>query len=114
MADNKLFKIAGISTFNGVSKVRFTNDLIRRVKKFTKRGETRIDFVDLPRPMYKMEALQYLSTHADFQSAHDQGLIADSIAMRERDAKKGEVKVKANKQSLGTTDSHQAKTAVTQ
>ena len=39
----QLFKVAGITTHNGNSKVRFTDDLIRRVKQFTKGGATRIE-----------------------------------------------------------------------
>lgn len=115
MRDNKLFNIAGISTFNGVSKVRYSNDLVRRVKKLTKRGETRIDFVDLPRPMYKMEALRFLSQHPDFQSQIDQELINDTIEIREKDAKRGELKIKATKENIGSGISQvNTKTEVTQ
>ena len=91
------FKVAGITTHNGNSKVRFTDDLIRRVKQFTKGGASRIDLFELPNEMTKVEALKYLQTHANFQSADDQALLADSLADREKTANKGEVKVKATK-----------------
>lgn len=91
------FKVAGITTHNGNSKVRFTDDLIRRVKQFTKGGATRIDLMELPSEMTKVEALKYLQTHQDFTSAEDQALIADALADREKTAGKGEVKVKASK-----------------
>lgn len=91
------FKVAGITTHNGNAKVRFTDDLIRRVKQFTKGGATRIDLMELPSEMTKVEALKYLQAHADFQSAEDQALIGDALADREKTASKGEIKVKATK-----------------
>ena len=96
------FKVAGVTTHNGNSKVRFTDDMVRRVKQFSKGGATRIDLVDLPSEMTKVEALKYMQAHSDFQSAEDQALIADALADREKEAKRssGEVKVKAQKPSL--------------
>lgn len=91
------FKVAGITTHNGNTKVRFTDDMVRRIKQFSKGGATRIDLVELPSEMTKIEALKYLATHADFQSPSDQATIAESLEDRERDASKGEVKVKATK-----------------
>jgi hypothetical protein len=110
------FKVAGITTHNGNSKVRFTDDLIRRVKQFTKGGATRLDLIELPSAMTKLEALRYLAAHADFQAGDDQALISDSIADREKDAKKGEVKVKAAKPNLEAIKARgaKAKTTVTQ
>jgi len=110
------FKVAGITTHNGNSKVRFTDDLIRRVKQFTKGGATRLDLMELPSAMTKLEALRYLASHADFQSGDDQALIGDAIADREKGAKKGEVKVKATKPNLDEIKARgaKAKTTVTQ
>ena len=100
MADaNQLFKVAGITTHNGNSKVRFTDDLIRRVKQFSKGGATRIDLFELPNAMTKLDALKYLQTHADFQSPNDQALISDSIEDRSKSSK-GEVKVTKSKPNL--------------
>jgi len=92
---NKLFKVAGITVHNGNAKVRFTDDLTRRVKQFTKGGATRCDFVELPNEMTKVDALRYLLTHAQFQSAEDQATINEAIQDREKVADKGDVKVKA-------------------
>lgn len=97
---SQTFKVAGITVHNGNAKVRFTDDMVRRVKQFTKGGATRADFVELPSEMTKLEALKYLQAHADFQSAEDQATIGDSIADREKEAKKGTVKVKASKPSI--------------
>jgi hypothetical protein len=94
---NQTFKVAGITVHNGNAKVRFTDDMVRRIKQFTKGGATRIDLVELPSEMTKIEALKYLASHADFQSAADQATIADSLADKEKEAGKGTVKVKATK-----------------
>jgi len=89
------FKVAGITTHGDSTKVRFTDDLVRRVKQFSKGGASRIDLIELPTEMTKLEALKYLQTHEDFQSASDQATISDSIADRTKEASKGEVKVKS-------------------
>jgi hypothetical protein len=91
------FKVAGMTTNNGNTKVRFTDDMVRRIKQFTKGGHTRVDFVDLPSEMNKIEALNYLATHADFQSPADQATIADTLADKLKEANKGTVKVKVAK-----------------
>ena len=92
------FKVAGMTTNNGNTKVRFTDDdMVRRIKQFTKGGHTRVDFVDLPSEMTKIEALNYLATHANFQSPADQATIADTLADKTKEASKGNVKVKVTK-----------------
>jgi hypothetical protein len=94
---NQTFTVAGITTHNGNAKVRYANDMIRRIKQFTKGGHERVDFIELPNEMTKIEALKYLAAHADFQSPSDQATIADSLEDKSKEANKGEVKVKAAK-----------------
>jgi hypothetical protein len=89
---NKTFKVAGITTHGDSSKVRFTSDLIRRVKQFSKGGASRVDLIELPSEMTKVEALRYMLTHELFQSASDQATIHDSLEDRTK-----EVKVKVPK-----------------
>jgi hypothetical protein len=91
----KLFNVAGITVHNGNAKVRFTDDMGRRVKQFSKGGASRVDFVQLPSAMTKIEALKYLLTVSNFSSAEDQATINDTLADREKEARKGEVKVQA-------------------
>lgn len=91
------FKVAGITTHGTSTKVRFTDDMIRRVKQFSKGGASRIELIELPSEMTKIEALKYLQTHETFKSAEDQATIADCLADKEKEARKGEVKVKATK-----------------
>lgn len=92
-----LYTVAGITVHNGDAKVRFTDDMARRVKQFTKGGATRVDFVTLPNAMNKIDALKYMLTLNEFASAEDQATINDTLSDREKEARKGEVKVKAAK-----------------
>lgn len=94
------FKVVGITVHNGNAKVRFTDDMIRRIKQFTKGGATRCEFIELPSEMTKIEALKYMLTRPEFASAEDQATINDSIEDREKESRKGEVKVKKTKPSL--------------
>ena len=106
---NQTFKVAGITIHNGNAKVRFTDDMVRRVKQFGKGGATRIDLIELPSEMTKLEALKYMSTHATFQSAEDQATIADAVTDRTKEARKSEVKVKKAKPSLDSIKSRAKK-----
>jgi hypothetical protein len=91
------FKVAGITTHNGNTKVRFTDDMVRRIKQFTKGGASRIDLVELPSEMTKVEALNHIATLEMFASPGDQATIADTLADKMKEASKGTVKVKVTK-----------------
>ena len=94
MSQDKLFTVAGTATnADGTVKARFANDLVARIKILNKAGCTAINLVELPSPMTKLQALQYLT---------EQGLtgdaayaVANKLAEKTKLAKKGEVKVKA-------------------
>ena len=96
MATEKLFTVAGTATQNGVTKARFANDLVARIKILNKNNCTNINLVELPRAMTKMEALQHLQTLGI--TAGDAGFaVANKLAEKAKVAKKGEVKVKATR-----------------
>jgi hypothetical protein len=88
------FKVVGITEHNGNVKVRFTHDMVRRVKQFSKGGATRIDFVELPTEMNKIDALKYMLTCREFSSEDDQATIQDVLEDKEREARKGSGAVK--------------------
>jgi len=106
------FKVAGITVHNGNAKVRFTDDMIRRIKQFTKGGASRVDFVELPTEMTKVEALKYLATLPEFASAADQATIADTLADKTKEASKGTLKVKATKPSIDAIKARAKKSEV--
>jgi hypothetical protein len=109
-----LYTVVGITVHNGNAKVRFTDDMVRRVKQFTKGGATRCEFIELPSEMTKVEALKYMLTRPEYASPSDQATINDTLSDREKEARKGEVKVKAQKPSLDTIKArgNKAKTTV--
>ena len=94
MATEKLFTVAGTATNpNGTTKARFANDLVARIKILNKAGCTAINLVELPSPMTKLQALQYLTEQG---VTGDAGYaVANKLAEKTKIAKKGEVKVKA-------------------
>lgn len=110
---NQLFKVVGITTHNGNSKVRFTDDMVRRVKQFSKGGATRVDFIELPKPMTKIDALKYMLTLNNFQSAEDQSTITDTLEDKIKESRKGQVKVKT-KPSLTEIKSRKRKNTTAQ
>lgn len=92
MATEKLYTVAGTATHNGITKVRFANDLVARIKILTKAGATDINLVELPKPMNKLEALQHLQTLGITDG--DAGFaVSNKLAEKTRVAKRAEVSV---------------------
>jgi hypothetical protein len=94
MATEKTFTVAGTATNpDGTTKARFANDLVARIKILNKAGCTAINLVELPSPMTKLQALQYLTEQG---VTGDAGYaVANKLSEKTKIAKKGEVKVKA-------------------
>lgn len=87
----KLFTVAGTATQHGVTKARFANDLVARIKILNKNGCTDINLVELPKPMTKLQALKYLQEQG---ITGDAGYaVAAKLAEKTKIAKKGEIKV---------------------
>jgi hypothetical protein len=69
-----MFKVIGISTLNGVTKVRFANDMVSRVKILNKSGHKDINLIELPTALSKPDAVKHLKTtdlYTKFASAID-------------------------------------------
>ena len=90
--EDKLFTVAGTATNpDGTTKVRFANDLVARVKILTKAGCTNIELVELPQPMTKLAALEYLQEQ---RKSGDEGyVIANKLAEKTKVAKRADIKV---------------------
>jgi hypothetical protein len=93
MANDKLFTVAGTATNpDGTTKARFANDMVARVKILSKANCSNINLVELPRPMTKLEALQYLTEQGITEG--DAGYaVANKLAEKSKLAKRAEVKV---------------------
>ena len=57
-----MFKVIGVSTLNGVTKVRFANDMVSRVKILNKDGHKDINLIELSAPLSKADAVKHLKT----------------------------------------------------
>jgi hypothetical protein len=83
--DLRTFTVAGISTQNSQTKVRFANDLVSRIKLFEKGNHQNLNMVSLPEPMDKISACKYLLTLPDF--AKWTSLIQETLAKKESSVK---------------------------
>jgi len=61
MATTKKFAVAGVSTLDGKTKIRFANDTMR-IKILAKNGHTGVELVTLPHEMTKAEIAAYLTS----------------------------------------------------
>ena len=112
----KLFTVAGTATHNDVTKARFANDLVARIKILHKAGATNINLVELPNPMTKLEALRYLQTQG-ITDGDANYAVANKLAEKSKVAKKGEVTVQATKgvkATAGTPKTASAKSKVSE
>ena len=80
MATDKKFAVAGVSTLEGKTKLRFANDTMR-IKILAKNGHTNVELVELPSEMTKAEAVQYLKGIA---FGHGDAAIEAAIAYAEK------------------------------
>jgi hypothetical protein len=61
MATDKMFTVAGVSTQDGKTKIRFANDVMR-IKILAKNGHTNINLIDLPKALNKVDAVRYMQS----------------------------------------------------
>ena len=88
----KLFTVAGTASQNGITKARFANDLVARIKILNKSGCDNINLAELPKPMTKLEALHYLESTGNYIG--DAGYaVANKLAEKTKIAKRAEIKV---------------------
>jgi hypothetical protein len=77
---NKTFNVAGLSTLNGVVKVRFANDLAGRIKVLSKNEHADIRLIDLGSELTKFDCAKAILAHKDFKDADAQTVISAYIA----------------------------------
>ena len=79
MATNKTFTVAGVSTLNGVTKVRFANDFVSRIKVLAKNGHEDVHLKEFDTAMTKAEICETLINDPDFTAEAAQGAIAEFV-----------------------------------
>lgn len=79
MATTKTYSVAGVSTHKSVTKVRFANDFVNRIKILQKNDHTDIELLELDTEMSKEDICQMLMDHPKFQNEAAQGAIAEYV-----------------------------------
>jgi len=100
MATDKKFAVAGVSTLEGKTKLRFANDVMR-IKILAKNGHTDVDLVELPNEMTKAEAVQHLKS-VGFGSGNAAIQAAIAYCEKKNPAPKAGVKVTVAKTAAVT------------
>jgi hypothetical protein len=120
MATDKLFSVAGVSTLDGVTKVRFANDELR-VKVLMKHGHTDPILIGLDTAMTKLDAVKFIKDLPEFAGVAAQAAIADYLDSHAPKAKaapktkatapKAPAKVKAPKATAKVADTSEMEDA---
>ena len=84
---NKTFSVAGVSTLNGTTKIRFANDYVSRFKTLVKNGHDDIVLIELGGEFTKAEVCKILMNHKDFQSEVAQGAIYEYVVRNAKEIK---------------------------
>jgi hypothetical protein len=79
MATSKTFSVAGTSTLNGITKIRFANDFVNRFKILCKNQHDNIELIELGGEFTKAQVCQILINHAKFQGEDQQGAISEFV-----------------------------------
>lgn len=79
MATTKTYSVAGVSTHKSVTKVRFANDFVNRIKILQKNDHTDIELLELDTEMSKEDICKMLMDHPKFQNEAAQGAIAEYV-----------------------------------
>jgi hypothetical protein len=106
MATMKTFSVAGVSTLNGVTKVRFANDFVNRFKILAKNDHQDIELIELGGEFSKAEVCQILMAHPKFQNEAAQTAIADFVVRNVKSTKAEKVseEVEAEQPEVAVSD----------
>ena len=75
----KTFSVAGTSTNNGITKVRFANDFVGRLKILYKNGHENVELIELGGEFTKAQVCQILMNHEKFQGEDQQSAIYEFV-----------------------------------
>ena len=87
MATFKTFSVAGTSTLNGTTKIRFANDFVSRIKILDKNGHSDVELIELGGEFTKAEVCQILMAHPKFQDESKQEAIYEYVIRNCREIK---------------------------
>ena len=76
---NKTFSVAGTSTNNGITKIRFANDFVNRLKILYKNGHDNVELIELGGEFTKTQVCQILMAHPKMQTEDQQSAIYEFV-----------------------------------
>lgn len=77
---NNITAIGVTKRKNGVLKIKFTENLQRRLRRCTPVSDFEIlNFVELPQPSTKLQALEFIANHQQFQDANVHELVMSKL-----------------------------------
>lgn len=100
MATENLVTAIGTTTIDGETKVRFTADLATRVKSWSREGIAP-EFVVLPEPMTRLDALRYLQAQPEYQTPDRARAILEQIILKEAVIRRDERRAKRQARKSG-------------
>ena len=84
---NKTYSVAGTSTHNGITKIRFANDFVNRLKILYKNGHENVELIELGGEFTKAQVCQILMAHDKFQGEDQQSAIYEFVVRNCKDIK---------------------------
>ena len=84
---NKTFSVAGTSTNNGITKIRFANDFVNRLKILYKNGHENVELIELGGEFTKAQVCQILMAHPKMQGEDQQSAIYEFVVRNCKDIK---------------------------
>jgi hypothetical protein len=99
MATTKTYKVAGTSTQNGVTKVRFAQDYVSRFKILNKNGHTNIELLEIGESMSKADICKMLMSHPKFQAEDQQSAISTFVVKNIKPQAEADVAPQADSQA---------------
>ena len=84
---NKTFSVAGTSTNNGITKIRFANDFVSRLKILYKNGHENVELIELGGEFTKAQVCQILMAHPKMQAEDQQHAIYECVVRNCREIK---------------------------
>ena len=84
---NKTFSVAGTSTLHGITKIRFANDFVNRLKILYKNGHENVELIELGGEFTKAQVCQILMAHDKFQGEDQQSAIYEFVVRNCKDIK---------------------------
>ena len=86
---NKTYSVAGTSTLNGITKIRFANDFVNRLKILYKNGHDNVELIELGGEFTKAQVCQILMAHDKFQGEDQQSAIYEFVVRNCKEIKQG-------------------------